>query len=557
MSAGGLSYSGLVNYGASTLPSVESWGTNMNILRDPPKSIMTRRINKVGETSSITEMIDDSGDRAAEAILVYPRGVNPMVSVSYSNYGNNGGSGQAGSLTGLNTAFTRLSGATSNTQAFLPYRIMNGQSFRPPIQSPQDLMPLSRQPRVWTSQFTTPGFVDFSRKLRDPGTACNTREVKTELLKAFIRPTEFRQIEKPIEQPNEVKYSIQKVMNLRGHSGTRTMDLTEQYVLKPSGGIYNNPLHANAVANKGYTAKYINNNGEFDTNKYIQDANSHSVLSNKTGMKQTNVNDIDAYKYIQDANAHSVLSNKIGMKQTNIDDVVDLDVYKYIQDSNTHSVLSNKIGMKQTSIDDVVDLDVYKYIQDANAHSVLSNKIGMKQTSIDDVVDVDVYKYIQDANAHSVLSNKIGTKQTNVNDIDAYKYIQDVNIIERNAPHSLQGDGTKYIHSDLDRNRILPNYQATTNNGDYRVHKNMESINQLHLNKNMPTANFQNGGFVVRTEDPNGKSKSITPKISPGGYMVNNYGKPLTQRIQQIPKLQESEKSRVSKFVMNEMHDRH
>ncbi len=496
MSAGGLSYSGLVNYGATTLPSVESWGTNMNILRDPPKSIMTRRINKVGETSSITEMIDDSGDRAAEAILVYPRGINPMVSVSYSNYGNNGGAGQAGSLTGLNSAFTRLSGATSNTQAFLPYRIMNGQSFRPPIQSPQDLMPLSRQPRVWTSQFTTPGFVDFSRKLRDQGDASNTREVKTEMLKAFIRPTKFRQVENPIEQPNEVKYSIQKVMNLRGHSGTRTMDLTEQYVLKPTGGIYNNPLHADAVANKGFTTKYINNNGEFDTNKYIQDAN-----------------------------AHSVLSNKMGMKQSNIDDAVDLDVYKYIQDTNTHSVLSNKTGTKHTSIDDVVDLDVDRYIQDANTHSVLSNKIGMKQT--------------------------------NVNDIDAYKYIQDVNIIERNTPHSLQGDGTKYIHSEIDRNRILPNYQATTNNGDYRVHKNIESTNQLHLTKNMPSANFQNGGVVMRREDPNGKSKWITPKINPGGYMGNNYGKPLTQRIQQIPKLQESEKSRVSKFVMNEMHDRH
>jgi len=496
MSAGGLSYSGLVNYGATTLPSVESWGTNMNILRDPPKSIMTRRINKVGETSSITEMIDDSGDRAAEAILVYPRGINPMVSVSYSNYGNNGGSGQAGSLTGLNNAFTTLSGATSNTQAFLPYRIMNGQSFRPPIQSPQDLMPLSRQPRVWTSQFTTPGFVDFSRKLKDQGDASNTREVKTEMLKAFIRPTKFRQVENPIEQPNEVKYSIQKVMNLRGHSGTRTMDLTEQYVLKPTGGIYNNPLHADAVANKGFTTKYINNNGEFDTNKYIQDANSHTVLS-----------------------------NKMGMKQSNIDDVVDLDVYKYIQDANTHSVLSNKTGTKHTSIDDVVDLDVDRYIQDANTHSVLSNKIGMKQT--------------------------------NVNDIDAYKYIQDINIIERNTPHSLQGDGTKYIHSEIDRNRILPNYQATTNNGDYRVHKNIESTNQLHLNKNMPSANFQNGGFVTRTEDPNGKSKSIIPKINAGAYMVNNYGKPLTQRIQQIPKLQESEKSRVSKFVMNEMHDRH
>ena len=41
-----LSYTGLTNYGKTALPSVESWGTNMNILRDPPKSIMTRKQNK-------------------------------------------------------------------------------------------------------------------------------------------------------------------------------------------------------------------------------------------------------------------------------------------------------------------------------------------------------------------------------------------------------------------------------------------------------------------------------------------------------------------------------
>ena len=43
MSAGGLSYSGITNYGKATLPSVDSWGTNMNILKDPPKSITTRK----------------------------------------------------------------------------------------------------------------------------------------------------------------------------------------------------------------------------------------------------------------------------------------------------------------------------------------------------------------------------------------------------------------------------------------------------------------------------------------------------------------------------------
>ena len=98
MSAGGLSYSGLVNHGKITLPSVGSWGTNMNILRDPPKSITTRRIDRVGDTNYHTETIDDSGGRINEAIQVYARGVNPFVSVSYNNNGNNGGQQSGGMI---------------------------------------------------------------------------------------------------------------------------------------------------------------------------------------------------------------------------------------------------------------------------------------------------------------------------------------------------------------------------------------------------------------------------------------------------------------------------
>ena len=431
MSAGGLSYSGLVNYGSITLPSVDSWGTNMSILRDPPKSITTRRINKVGETSSITEMIDASGDRTAESILVYPRGINPMVSVSYNNYGNNGGSLQSGHLAGLNNSFTTLSGATSNAQAFLPYRIMNGQSFRPPIQSPQDLMPLSRQPRVWTSQFTTPGFVDFSKKLRDQGTASETKEVKTETLKTFVRPTTYKKVEKPIEQPNEVKYSIQKVMNLSANSGMRTRDLTKQYVLEPSSGIYNIPLHYNVTANITDNTKFFNNN-IFDSSRYIQDANTHTVLSNVSGINETNNNEFDSSRYIQ------------------------------------------------------------------NMH-----------------------------------------------------------IIDYNAPQSLQSDGTKYIHNDLERSRVIPNHHATTNNADSRIYKNIKHTNNIYLDKNMPNGIFENSGIIIRTEDPNGKSKSIIPKIIPGGYMGNNVGKPLKERIQEIPKLKDNGNSKISKFIANEIKSRY
>lgn len=143
MSAGGLSYSGLRTKAKATLPSVEMWGSNLNILRDPPKSIHTRRIDKVGQTSSILLAQDESGDRISEMINVYQRGVNPMVSVSYGNEGNNGG---------------RSSVFSNQRSAYLPYRLEN---LRPPVQRQEDLLPLSRLPRNWFYQYSNPSMPDI------------------------------------------------------------------------------------------------------------------------------------------------------------------------------------------------------------------------------------------------------------------------------------------------------------------------------------------------------------------------------------------------------------
>lgn len=132
-----LSYSSLRTSPKVTLPSVEMWGTNMNILRDPPKSVYTRRIDKVSDTQQITLQEADSNDRRLENINVYARNVNPMVGVSYNNYGNstNKGSGQK--------------------QATLPYKVEN---VRPPLLSQYDLQPLSRLPRDWFYTFSNPEF---------------------------------------------------------------------------------------------------------------------------------------------------------------------------------------------------------------------------------------------------------------------------------------------------------------------------------------------------------------------------------------------------------------
>lgn len=88
-----ISYSGLRNYGKSSLPSVEAGLGSLNILRDPPASKFTRRIDKVGQNNDITQMIQDSGNRVCEGITAYARGVNPFVSVSYQNYGGQSSGG--------------------------------------------------------------------------------------------------------------------------------------------------------------------------------------------------------------------------------------------------------------------------------------------------------------------------------------------------------------------------------------------------------------------------------------------------------------------------------
>uniref|UniRef100_A0A6C0LY48 Uncharacterized protein n=1 Tax=viral metagenome TaxID=1070528 RepID=A0A6C0LY48_9ZZZZ len=280
-------YSGIVNYGKSTLPSVEGWGSNMNILKDPPKSITTRRINRVGQTSSITEMIDQSENRAAEAIQVYARGVNPCVSVSYSNYGNNGGGGQSGGLTGLSQPIAGL-----GRQAKLPFTIMKDGAFRPPVLTQRDLLPLSRLPRALTSVKTQPGFTDFSKKVWECKTAEKTREVKTTTLQACVRPTARYIVQTPLKAPSDVKFFVNKKLNVTVNSGVRAMNITQQYIGDITKEIYAQPLHAMANANHNDSTRYVNNN-TVNTDKYIQEVNATNANTNFSSQHHhTNIEEI-------------------------------------------------------------------------------------------------------------------------------------------------------------------------------------------------------------------------------------------------------------------------
>ena len=481
MSAGGLSYSGLVNHGRITLPSVDSWGTNMNILRDPPKSITTRRIEKVGDTNSMTDMIDDSGTRVCEAIQVYARGVNPFVSVSYNNYGNNGGQNSSG---------LRDGGMQS---AKLPYTIMKDGAFRPPVLLQEDLLPLSRMPRGRTSAFSKAGFADFSRKMRSCGTAEDTKEVKTDTLKGCVRPTAVYQIETPLNKPFEVKYVIQPFIKRSVASGIRSMDITHKYGGKPTKEFDNNPLHARAQAN--FTdVRHVNNN-QFYPERYLQDPLGHSVASNISSNKYSNLdnNELHPERYLQDPLGHSVASNISSNKYSNLDNN-ELHPERYLQDHLAHSVTSN----------------------------ISSNK---HYTSIEDILDLADMPVHDDIRHFSIIAPVSGVEQT------------------------------KYFHDDISLTRKLPEYNVTTNIGNQNVHKRLEYDNQIELSRNMPITSFVSNPISRGFTDHSSRDARLAEKIKPGGYSVPGQI-PMHGRMQNVIETRESEKGRLGRMVMESMQGR-
>jgi len=182
-----------------TLPSVEGWGTSMNILKDPPKAVWTRQINKVGSTSQLTMELDGASDRACEYIKVYPRGVNPMVSVSYTNYGTNGGQYNFVSSSGNAKSSTQFSRKKAAVQARLPYPALRDGAFRPPVFRQEDLVPLSRLPRTSTEAWTKPGFPIYAHDLEcaRPGASKKMRQIVSDRLQTEVAPTRVVDIRNP------------------------------------------------------------------------------------------------------------------------------------------------------------------------------------------------------------------------------------------------------------------------------------------------------------------------------------------------------------------------
>jgi hypothetical protein len=485
-----LSYSALNNYGRATLPSVDSWNTNMNILKDPVRSITTRRSHKVGETSNITEMIEDSSDRACEAITHYARGQNPSVSVSYSNHGSNQG-GMAGMR------------ANGGTEAFLPYRVMRDGAFRPPVMRQEQLMPLSRQPRIWTTAFTQPGFCDFSKGENRRGTAAELREVKENIFNINVRPTAVYKIEKPQERPFEVKYVIQNPVKTSAFSGMRTRDITQRHNVTPTSGslisgedVLRVSQRVNASGGRS-AAPTEGVRGHVQTSAHLHDSLLNASATTNKG----------------DAGSHFVGGvNKMDTERFTRDEALQVSA------TANHSDLARHVP-------GTTSIDVERYTHENVAHSsVVASRSDKKQyTSIEDVLDTAVVGSSARASALVI-------------------------------PHATQKKGydkTEYIHKEKVGERNLPVFDATTNRGQ-NIYKKIEHENTLNLNRAIPITSAASNpagsrvGVLSSSEVGSRVHKFSREALSAGGFEPRA-SMPSTARVREISEIQENLKSKMVK----------
>ena len=200
-----------------TLPSVEMWGTNMNIVKQPTRSIHTRRIDKVGDNNMLLDMQRGSMDRIAENISQYARGVNPS------------------------KVYEKIQPKTT-------YKLQLDGAFRAPQLNSGNILPLSRQAISTSTAYTNPQLVNYT--LRQ---TCNPKRcaVKKNKINTSVHPTATYRIDTPISEPYTVRNVIVNPVKIKNRSsGKRTLDITQQINQNPTQQINEGYEQITAATNK-------------------------------------------------------------------------------------------------------------------------------------------------------------------------------------------------------------------------------------------------------------------------------------------------------------------
>jgi hypothetical protein len=165
------------------------------------------------------------------------------------------------------------------------------------------------------------------------------------------------------------------------------------------------------------------------------------------------------------------------------------------------------------------------FIQDTNAHAVHSN-VGadyIQMTSIEDIFDLGVVS-TKDATNINYQTQAIGQERNNL------------------------------IHDDLELARNVPEHVARTNIGK-NVYKNVSGTFSREFQKNTPLTQVSVNPGKKGDGNVSSRDHYLAPKLQAGGFS-NSGVAPMRDRMQQVQEPYESEKSKVSKAVMEQFQGR-
>jgi hypothetical protein len=542
-----------------TLPSVDGFNGSFNILRDPPKSIFTKRIDKVGQNNDINDDIDMSGDRMSEGIKVYARGVNPMVSVSYDNNSNNAGSFTSGAFGQGN--YSNQGHHAGNRQAFLPYRVGDKGAFRPPIRSQRDLLPLSRQPRAWFQALTNPGFADFTKKKFLP---TQFRMIRDIVLKTdqVVKPNHSVKIEKPILENMKMLEKInEKHINIEAFSGKRSLDYsnftrenTDQYK-----GIQENYQQVNAVTNKQQQRSHNLHNMEIDKGKYIGEKHYYESSTNPSRQRSQGLDGlrIDEDRYIGDVNQYETSANP-SMQRSHGLAGMRIHEDQYIGETNQYETMANPSLSTNQGIDGL-SIHESNYIGEKEYYESSTNPSRQRSQGLDGL-RIDEEQYINEKEYYDIELNK--SRDINVKTIDELQTnnrtsVKDIFQYELGA-----GKNTGYTHltsiPDMELEHHMPRYETYTALNDPTVYKRVEHQNQITLTHNMPQINTVRN--VTKIEDlptfDYGSSRDYKlPETLKKGQFLNEGANPTLDR-SEIQFRQDPHKQQIRKYVNDSQFNR-
>jgi hypothetical protein len=542
-----LSFSSLRSHPKVTLPSVDNgWLINSSIIKDPPRSITTRRIDKVGQTQMIEEMIEDNGSRICGTIMKFPRGVNPaseytepiennVKSPNYNSTIRDNSNNPLQLRTDPGYAFQSQFGRGSG--GYLARRLMMyGGAFRPPIMTQEQLLPLSRQPRLRTSCVTHPEKINY-RSTCGQTNLDYSKHIKEYALQPNCEPTIKRVIEKSGQHCGEgIEGFIQDKLLLKNvNAGVRTRDLTLQENFKcPT---VTNIKPTTAYAHTTPCTENITRDSMLyvmeKPTSYIRDELLQgSVLPNarymdKYGMDVDNTN-VDKWilEYPRKGAGEAIVC---APRHSGLLPTTEIDAKFYLHDDPTkcRNVVTNPrehkqvLQQNQNAVNFVRDdvLNTFDVVGMPTLNNVVAyNILDHNTVDVDKYINYDALQY--DTHAGHYGSNKLVKRLDDAADFGSVKIIDDH--IHADASTQLTCvDKNVYMHSrdQMGKQRVIKQFSKNAGRYSNNIDDPQNYKRQVKLNPTLDMSHYSisNVGYKPRTADTYNEMP-VTHQVNDGKF---------------------------------------